>query len=293
MNYEIGLVSAAEMYTPLDESVTKIADAGFRLVELSAEQFEDYVELEKDAIDRLNAIKKERDLIYTVHGPLTGLNMDSPLVSLRRKAVNRLKKYIDMAADVGSEILVLHPVPLTPQRVSFYSIKKIKEKKRIVPVIQKFLPQIERAVRDRMLQKYEVGHVVKSVLEAYENAEARKVSISCENLHIGFSKPEEFEFVFKEDRPYLNFTYDPAHAFLSGQSNYDWVNFFSSKLNHLHAVDTDGKVDGHPVVGTGKVAWPIILKKLQFVGYKGNLVLENRNVENGIKSKSYLESLMR
>lgn len=290
MRYEIGVMSAVFSDVPLDEGVRKIAGHGFKIIELSGEQFEDYVRLDKNGVEKLNDARKEYDLTYTVHGPLTGLNLDSIESHIRKKAVKRLKWYLEAARDVESGILVLHPVPLTPVKIPFYEMKNRK----LASIIGRFVPKIENAVRERMLMKYEVREFNKSVIEAYEVAESKSVSISCENLHIGFSKPKDFNIVLQEDRKYLNFTFDPAHAYLSKQYDEDWLDIFKKKLDHVHAVDTNGKVDGHPALGEpgGKVDWIRNIRKLDEIGYAGNLVLENWTMENAVKSKKYLESIM-
>lgn len=292
MKYDIGVMSAVFMES-LDDSVEKIAKNGFNLIELSGEQFESFVTHNKNGIDKLNDLRKGYDLKYTVHGPLVGLMLDWPEEHIRKASIQRLKNYIKMTSEVGSELLVLHPVSVTPFPItlSFHKIKNSSHSPLYSMAIKSFL-KFNHYTKEGAWRNYEIKKVFKSILEAYEEAESKKVSISCENLFYGFEKPEDFKLILDEDRKYLNFTFDPAHALMAKKDEMDWIGQFYKNLDHVHAVDTDGHEDKHPIVGTGKVEWPKLMRKLNEVGYKGNMILENYTVENAIASKSYLNNLM-
>ncbi len=289
MKYEIGVMSASFPNIPLNEGIQKIAENGFNLIELSSEQLEDYVLLTKNGLSILNNLRDDLGLNYTVHGPITGLNLDAPIEKIRKNSLRRLEWYINTTAALDSDILVLHPVSLTPIKSDFYTMRNNV----LVSLAKETLPKMNHWLKEVMLRNYEVLKVRNSLMEVYPTAEAKKVSISCENHFYAFEKLEDFYFILKENKPYLNFTFDPAHALISGNFGSPWLKVMQKKMDHVHATDSDGKNDSHPELGkiNGPINWEELLSELKKIDYRGNLILENYRFENAIESKKYLESL--
>lgn len=96
---------------------------------------------------------------------------------------------------------------------------------------------------------------------------------------------------------------DTANLILYGKANpVDALDIIGTHVRSLHAKDgfypTDPRELGREVpIGEGKVDFPAVIKKLKALKFRGNIIIEReisgpRQVEDILKSKTYLESLI-
>lgn len=102
---------------------------------------------------------------------------------------------------------------------------------------------------------------------------------------------------------FLGVNLDPANLLLYGKANpVDAVEIFGSKIRGVHGKDglypTSPKALGKETrIGDGKVNYPLFLKKLQDVGYQGDITIEREisgeeQIRDILYAKQYLEGLM-
>ncbi len=194
------------------------------------------------------------------HLPLGDVNIAALHSTMRREAIAETKRHIDLCEGLGISVLVIHPgcFGATPDR---YTLLK-KQARQIAE---------------------------QSVLEIADYAKKKNMELSVENLHCGealFREPQEFEpFV----RNGLGITLDTVHAFVSGVNPLDFITKYGKKITEIHL--TDGIVSdsyAHYPVGTGMVDCVSILKKLDEIGYDGNIVLEVTSKDALLQSRKFL-----
>ena len=102
---------------------------------------------------------------------------------------------------------------------------------------------------------------------------------------------------------FLGVNLDPANLLLYGKANpVDAAEIFGSKIRGVHGKDgrypTSPKALGKETrLGDGKVNYPLFLKKLQDVGYQGDITIEREisgeeQIRDILYAKQYLEGLM-
>ena len=194
------------------------------------------------------------------HLPLGEVNIAAFHSGMRREAILETKRHIDLCAELGIKMLVMHPgcFGATPDRYSL----------------------LEKRTRQIAGQ---------SVFEIARYAKKKKMELSVENLHRGealFRNPVEFEpFV----RRGIGITLDTIHAFVSGIDPVDFITRFGRKIREVHL--TDGMKDDyytHYPLGKGMVDCIAVLQKLQEAGYDGRIILEVNSKEDLIQSEKYL-----
>ncbi len=279
MTFEIGVTSATFWQYPIHESVEKIYQHGFSIIELAAEFFESYLHNFKEGVGKLNQLREKLNLVYTVHGPVTGFNIGSRSEVERKMSVERLNDYINITNQVGAKILVLHLITAVPSQPKTF---------------EEFL-KLENEYRTKY-HSFDLDLAKYSLLECCDNAEEKDVKLCLENSQYDFGPHviEDFEEIFKLNRKCLALTYDPAHDMLTNRENLEWIKIFRNKLKHFHAVDyIIGDIDSHPLLGKGNVDFSQLLTTLTEISYEGYLILENFRIEDAIKSKEYLGGLMK
>src|SRR5262245_46751890 len=106
--------------------VSRLADSGFDLVELGG----DLVLFFPDsyapaAVERLDALRHERDLTYTVHLPLWSVDPSTPLGPVRQGSVRALVDTVLATLALEPEVYVLHPVGALA--TEFYRMRTLTE----------------------------------------------------------------------------------------------------------------------------------------------------------------------
>jgi len=115
----------------------------------------------------------------------------------------------------------------------------------------------------------------------------REIAGYCHELGLGFwfetgqETPTTLLRAMEDiDLPNLGVNLDPANLVLYGRGNpIDSLDVFGQYVKCVHAKDglypTDGRNLGQEVVvGTGKVQFPAFIKRLQEIGYDGDLIIE-------------------
>lgn len=125
--------------------VNHLADLGFTLIELNPELsifFPNCYDLA--AVDRLQRLKEERQLSYTVHLPLWSLEPSTPVQAVRQGSVDTLVDAVLRLAPLRPEVYVLH---VTGALASEFSRMKAVQAMRSL-VLQLFVAQAQRSIAE-------------------------------------------------------------------------------------------------------------------------------------------------
>ncbi|AEH06878.1 sugar phosphate isomerase/epimerase family protein [Methanothermococcus okinawensis] len=185
-----------------------------------------YVELNCDG--NINVMEKENmdipnsyDLNYTLHCPLTDLNLSSFRDKIRKVSLDFVEDILKTADKVNANLVVLHPG---------YCVFKYDYKKSLNALIQ--------SLKD-----------LNNIQKEYS------IKITIENM------PSYSMFMFREPTDEiinnlgdLGITFDIGHSFL----NKNMGKFLDNdelikKISHIHIHDNNGEFDEHLAIGKGRI----------------------------------------
>ena len=240
-------------------------------IEESLEYFEsnkyiDYVEIfhdypnrdindEKDLIDKMNSY----DLKYTVHAPFIEVNPASVNPALAKASVDEIKRSVDLANTLDSNLVVIHP-----GRSIFNNDAE-------------YMESVYRIAEDNLKI---VG----------EYAKDNEVDTCIENLPRlrGFMYQDIYQLAESLERINLPMTLDIGHAYTAGFTCDD---VYFDSIKHIHIHDNDGIRDSHLPLGEGIIDFKMFFEIFSKKGYDGIYNFELGSKEYVEKSIDYLKSL--
>ncbi len=240
-------------------------------IEKSLEYFEsnryiDYMELfhdypnrdmneEKDLIDKMNSY----DLKYTVHAPFIEVNPASVNPALSKAAIEEIKRSIDLANTLDSDIVVIHP-----GRSIFNNDKEYM--KEVYAIAEKNLKTIGEYAKDN------------GVHTCIENLPRLR----------GFMYQDINQLHDSLERTDLPMTLDIGHAYTAGFTVDD---VYFDNIKHIHIHDNDGVHDSHLPLGDGIIDFKKFFEIFSKNNYDGIYNFELSSKDYIEKSIEYLKSL--
>jgi hydroxypyruvate isomerase len=228
---------------PFDERLEKVAEAGYRAVELAGE----YHTWSEDDLRRHN--EKRRAL---------GITFDATAGAVVapgrwRHDASDPRQREDFLADVQAELSVMEKM----------------ECSELIVLGGDLMPGLSpRAQRDSC---------VEALKRAAELAEGKGFTILLENVdleenpdYVARSVPETFEIVADVDHPQVKVCYDLFHAQISGGNLIANLERYIEHVGKIHI----GDVPGHHEPGTGEINFSNIYKKLAELDYDGYVAME-------------------
>lgn len=176
------------------------------------------------------------NLKYTVHSPIININIASLNDAIKEASISEIKKSIDLANEINSDIVVVHPgsIPFLGKDfkkeildISKESIKEIGDygKELGVHATIENMPEIE-------------GYIYKNIKELDE-------LLTSLNMYM---------------------TLDIGHAYNSGFSQNEM--YFDS-IKHIHISDNNGDYDSHYSLGEGSIDFKTCIDIFQREKYDG------------------------
>jgi len=217
----------------------------------------DYLELSMDPPEAHHAVirKKQGELLRALERRKMGLICHLPTFvstadlteSLRQASLSEVLRSLEVAADLGSMKVVLHP-----SFISGLGVVVMDEARKLA------LESLEAIV---------------------ERAERLGVVLCIENMFPGTHSlvdPEDFVEIFRRF-PTLRMTLDTGHAHIRSEGErkpLEFIGRFGERISHIHASDNSGRGDDHLPVGAGTVDFRKIVTALKKIGYDGTVTLE-------------------
>lgn len=228
---------------PFDERLEKVAEAGYRAVELAGE----YHTWSEDDLRRHN----EKRRAFGITFDATAGAVVAP--GRWRHNASDPRRREDFLADVRAELSVMEKV----------------ECPELIVLGGDLVPGLSpRAQRDSC---------VEALKRAAELAEEKGATILLENVdleenpdYIARSVPETFEIVADVDHPQVKVCYDLSHAQISGGNLIANLERYIDHVGKIHI----GDVPGHHEPGTGEINFSNIYKKLAELDYDGYVAME-------------------
>ena len=224
----------------LRKEIAYTAEKGFDFIEITLEPPAAGVENIKASAVREQL--DQRDLKAVGHTAYY-LPIASPFASLRRAAVEELRKCLDVFAELRVPTMTVHPD---------YGLRNGYE-------IQDILARNTESLATLVAHGAQVG-----------------VTVLLENLDRHLGSAENLKQIF-DPLPDLGWTLDVGHAHLGAPPNQteELLQHLSDRLRHLHFSDNyGGRDDLHLPLGTGRIHFKPLVRKLCATGYDGTITLE-------------------
>lgn len=244
---DFGVSTLALHPAPLNDTLEYIEGLGIKYCEIINEYPLDNI---------VEDILSTYSLKFIVHAPISDINIASPNKRMRKSSIMEMKSSIDLAAQIGSDKLVLHPGNV---------------------------PFLARAYKDKLLE-----YNFESLNQLKKYAEDLNVTLCLENM------PRMEKYLYNNLKELWNLvkeleimaTLDVGHAHTMGCTTHD---IKIDLIGHVHLSDNDGLEDAHNALGTGSIDFPSMFKSLE--GYDGVLTIEVKGEEELLESLTFLEKL--
>ncbi len=205
-------------------------------------------------IEMMNSYK----LKYTIHSPITDLNIASLNKSIQKASINEIKRSIDTANKLNSDIVVIHPSGMT---MLGYPCEN-----KILSICKESLKQCGEYGNDN------------GVIATVEN-----MPKSDWLIHKDIFKLNE---LLEEIGMYM--TLDVGHA---STMRYKEKELYFNSVKHIHLSDNLLNKDLHLGLGKGKINFEKIIKIFRKNNYKGKYILEINDESPIMDSINYLKKI--
>lgn len=251
MPMKIGVSTLALYPAPLEE-----------ILSFLEEQNVDYCELINEYPIKIadSDILDSYDVQFTIHSPISDINLASPNDSIRNSSIEQVKESMDLALEIGADIVVVHPGQV---------------------------PFLARIFMDKILENN-----FNSLNECAKYSKDLGVKMCIENMPdmegYLFKDLNELHQLVEELGAYM--TLDAGHANTMGFEAEEMVN--TNHLRHLHLSDNDGSFDDHEALGQGNIDFKELLNQLNKKNYDGILTIEVKNKGEVLESLDFLKKII-
>lgn len=186
-------------------------------------------------------------LEVSLHVALHDLNPASLVPRVATASVAEISSCIDLAADLGAGVLVLHPGYVPEDQPSSYRGRA----------------EAQMAFALQVLADKAHRHGVRLALENKQRGRGD---------HFVHTADQHAAWI---DRvPGLTACVDVGHLHTLGLDPQAYLRFMGGRVAHVHLHDNRGAHDEHLALGDGTVPWPQVFASLDELGYEGTSVLE-------------------
>jgi len=212
----------------------------------------------RDICDDFLRLTPSYELEYSVHAPLSDVNIGAINPRMREAALNEVLEALDIAHRMNIDLMTVHP--------GFMSPLAILDRDTAVQATKESLKAIDARGRDL------------GIRIALENMPEMPVSMA--------KVPQELlEFMDGTD---LGVCFDIGHANTVGNIP-DFLSIKDRFIN-MHVHDNVGDRDRHMVIGEGNIDFRKWLGA--FRPYRGRYVIEARELERSLASRDRLQSIL-
>jgi sugar phosphate isomerase/epimerase len=275
---DVQALRAALPYVTVDvaEQVNHLADLGFALVELNPELsifFPNCYNLA--AVARLERLKEERHMSYTVHLPLWSLEPSTPVQAVRQGSVDTLVDAVLRLEPLEPEVYVLHA---TGALAAEFSRMKSLESMRSL-VLQLFVAQAQHSIEELLKRT---------------GLSPRRVAV--ETVEFPFDLTLDLAQTFD-----LSMCLDVGHVvagYTTGVTLFEALDQMLPRLAEVHLHDAYRRelpggivqVADHMPLGAGEVPLGDFLGRLAASGFSGPVIFE-LTIEEALASLQMVEAL--
>ncbi len=199
---------------------------------------------------------EEEGLKNVIHAPFSDINIASLNERIRRAALDILFETFEVAQNMGSLLVVIHPGHLSPASMKF---PKAYEK-----IHRRSLEEIDRYSRKLGIR------VALENMPTFPILDGR----TCSRIH---------ELI---DGTELYVTFDVGHLNTVTQNFGEFVELLEDRIIHVHLHDNDGIEDSHLALGRGNIPWEDVLKILP---RSASWSLELNSLSEAVESLNFIK----
>ncbi|OXM85683.1 sugar phosphate isomerase/epimerase family protein [Paenibacillus rigui] len=253
---------------PLEEAVACLIEGGWRSIEVMGEgRHGELLEWPEERLLRLQRLGEEHGIVWSLHAPITGLNLAAAEEEAVRCTEAMLRRTLQIACLLKCTHVVLHPGELAYREGVLSAADKDAAASRAAHVLLKALEQIE----------------------------GTEVVLALENVPpypglLGTDADFLLQVVQKADSPRVGIVFDVGHAHLMGEG--ECLSGLRRVMPHLvgvHWSDNEGRYDDHLRLGAGTVPLEEAVALLQAAEYAGASVLELRALDDVVASAAWMD----
>ncbi|MCL2157300.1 MAG: sugar phosphate isomerase/epimerase [Methanobrevibacter sp.] len=208
-------------------------------------------EIDSEALSTYN-------LKYTLHSPMVDMNLASLNKNVQKLSIAEVKKSIDLARELNSEIVVVHP-----GRVPFLS----------KPFFKETIASSRESIK--ICRDYGIDLGVIVAIENMPNVD-------------GFLYQDIFELNKLLNELEMNMTLDVAHAYTAGFMENE---LYFDSVKHIHLSDNNHKFDDHLSLGEGSIDFKAVIDIFTKNNYDEIYTIEVNDKESVVKSVEYLKKI--
>ncbi|MCA9839742.1 MAG: sugar phosphate isomerase/epimerase [Trueperaceae bacterium] len=204
-----------------------------------------------------------------MHGPFWGLNLANPDPRLRQAVSERLEQGLEVAELLGATHMVIHsPIDAWQHR---HIVNNAVQRAATIELIQKTLARpLERA------KAIGCTLVMEDIMDLDPRLQLDLIkAMDSEAMRMSVDVGHAFCMHIQHDAP-------PPDQFIAEAGDY---------LEHVHLQDTDGYLDRHWPLGTGKIQWNALLEELAKLEHRPRLIIELKDKSAVQSSVAWLKSL--
>ena len=208
-------------------------------------------------------IIEKSGLSVTMHATFYDINLATINSYLKRATVTCYQKYLDLASEIGAEVLVLHAGQIHKDAASNKKIQEIAERNLIENL--------------RILGDY---------------AREREVTIGLENSPpnphslMVWEPHRHIELLEKTNHPAVKAVLDMAHAYLHGHDISHYFQMIEPYLCELHIHNNDGKGDQHRAISMGTIDYAGFFRENTV---SVPVIMEVHNIEEALQSLEWIK----
>ncbi|MDZ5473287.1 sugar phosphate isomerase/epimerase family protein [Bacillus sp. 31A1R] len=255
-NQNIGMSTFAVMDLPLVQGMDALMNEGFTNIEIMCEG--NGLECLDWSLEQMLAIASWSDISITIHAPIKNCNPASDDPTIRETSLTLLKKCLHLAEMWNSPYVLMHLGEHEDQE------KGLKNCIHFIEEISQYIPLGTKLVLENVPPKNNlIGVTAKELVQVCSHFQSEKVGVVFDVGHANLVHLEYPVEGLKEVLPWLV---------------------------GLHVSDNFGQDDNHNLVGEGTVPIVELLKMIEDCKQEVSIILEMRNVEDGVRSREVLFS---
>jgi sugar phosphate isomerase/epimerase len=270
---------------------------GFAGVELNEDHLHSSVAAKPHCLALVKEFSEDKHMLNSLHKTLHRPSIDSPNARERRIAVDYTLKTLDYMEKAGISRMILHSFSDLPaffclkaecaNRTGFYiGSNVIKVYGIIAPVLKAY-----RQSKKEMFQE----NFMRSLTEIAKYAADKKVNDRPIEIVFEehYSDAIDYELIPYGKGSFVNVIrgVDTAHHLLRTGKDLSLEEI--SEPIHFHAVDTNGRIDDHRAIGTGRVLFGASLSAAIGKNLTDSIVLEDGTRRGALRSKEMLEPIIK
>lgn len=270
---------------------------GFAGIELSEDHIHVLVDAKPGSLDLMREYSGDKHMINSIHKTLHRPSIDSVSEPERKRAVSYTLKTLDYMEKARIPRMVLHSFSDLP---SFFTLKAehanpagyfvgcnaVKIYGLLAPILKAYRAgkkdQVQRSFRSSL------GDIARYAAD--KRIDGKPIEIVFEEH---YSDSIDYDSISYGSGVFANVIrgIDTAHHLIRTGQNSD-LSDVSGPI-HYHAVDTNGLIDDHRTLGSGKVDFRKSLSSVMERGLTGTVVIEDGNRRSALASRDVLRSMIK